>query len=562
MIYLDNINKTIKWLEQHDLVGLDIETTGLHYLYDEIKVVTIGDEKDQFILTHGWSCLKSHLEKKTIVIQNSQFDCCFLAHHAHIFINIIYDTRLVEQVLLGDSFKSASLKNTVKRYNLGEIKDVDIQELMKDWHAMTLGQMKYIAEDIEYMMKVRLEQMKHPKYLQQETIISLENECAIVTYKMRLNGIKVDEKAWRKRSKKDLDKYNQIKSELLAMVEVDILWTSTKQVKEYFLNYHQIEISSYTELFKLKGKNEVLDKFILLREHYQSAHTFGEGWLTTQITKRAPIIKVPTIAKDGRVHPNYTQILNTGRYSCSQPNLQQLPRDEEVRKCFVAEPKNWFVVADYSSEEAGIAATLSREKRWIDILKRGESIHDQLAIDIYGNKYTKEQRQNAKTANFTMLYGAGVKRLAETLDIPYPEAKKLVNGFKRSLPRLWKWMQKNANDTETYKISRSHLGRIRDLRDMKWTYTIGLNNPIQATGADIMKLALVLLQREIDINDWSVKICLTIHDEVITEVYGSKLSAGLWAIEMKRIMEDAANRILKNDYLIKAEAKPTKFWTH
>lgn len=568
--YVDDRVSCLGYLAQAKEVCLDIETTGLHFMHDEIKLVTVGNGRIQFIFTEKWDFLAEALKDKLVIIQNAQFDITFLAYKskwpASWYRLNIYDTMLVERIIQGNTFVSASLKALVKRYLDKDIKQEETTNLMTDWHDLNVAQLKYVVEDIEYLLPVKDAQTKHRRYSAQKTIVDLEHSVLPVVIQMRLNGIRVNKKSWIERSKKDMEKYERIRDELDDMIGHEIvMWTSEKQVKAYFRSYQDIEISSYTKLNALAAKyqNKVLHKFIELRHAYQSAHTFGEAWLETQITKRAPIIKVPTIhPKTSRVHPRFTQILNTGRFSCAEPNLQQIPRDPEIRKCFVASPDGWLVIGDFSGIEAGIAATLAKEEKWLKAMRTGQSVHDLLAQDIFGVDFTKEQRQNSKTANFTMLYGSGAARLAETLNIKLKEAKVLVYGFRKSLPRLWGWMQAQARKAERTKLSTSAAGRIRDLSSLQFTYTIGLNNPIQSTAADIMKLAMVLVDRELQSGIWPVDILLTVHDELITEVYGSKIQAKEWAQKMKELMEEAANRILNNDYLIKCDPVVTQYWQH
>jgi DNA polymerase-1 len=269
----------------------------------------------------------------------------------------------------------------------------------------------------------------------------------------------------------------------------------------------------------------------MLREYREATKrtgTYGRAW-----TKH--------ISTDGRVYPRWNQTgSEAGRMSCSDPNMQQLPRDKAYRRCVAAPPGRVLVKADYSQIELRIAAKVSGDKALLDAYEKGEDVHTQTARRVLGKAdVTKEDRQLAKALNFGLLYGMGRERFRENarteygLDLSDEKAERYRDAFFRAYPGLRAWHRSVGRTADAAIDTRTLAGR-RRLAVAR--YTEKLNTPVQGTGADGLKLALALLWERRDQAPGAFPV-LAVHDEIVVEAdEGRADAAAAW---LKAAMVDA-----------------------
>ena len=555
-------------------LAIDLETDGLypHPKTSKIFCIAVNDGKSIKVETDPLKYKKA-LENPDIVkiIHNAHFDCFWLSRMCGITVRNIWDTRLMEQVILGDNLPrscrveslkaelSSSLKYTLARYGLADLKNKHIGAKFAGRDRdkpLTAQEIEYAANDVAYLPQLQAMQEIRLTRLKLTRVANLENLLVEVVNAMRVRGIGFSTSKWLSIAEANKNLYNYHLKRLPATVEN---WNSPAQVKKYF-NSIGIPVDSLTgiEEFQSAYNNKVLDRFIELRKLYKAVTTYGEGWLLDDY-------KGNTVDEDGRVRADFEQIVNTGRFSCSHPNLQQLPREGEHRAAFIPSKGCVFVIGDFSSQEIGIAAAASKEERWIKAILRGEDIHSLTASIIFsaewqsgvekGCTFPKKckckihvvKRELAKITNFTILYGGGATNIANKAKISQREAEKLVLRFKKSVPKLTRWLSKNADETVDTRISYSAdpFKRRRTLRDSERAlYTVGKNNPIQACGANMIKLSMVSMD---------LPIVLTIHDELVVEVPKSKAKKA--AKELKGVMEKSADYCTGVPGLIKVEPR-------
>ena len=531
------------------IIQVDSETTGLHFIENEMLLLQIGYGNVQLVIdvraigakVVGEACRRIFESVKVLkIFQHALFDLCFIERHMGVAINNVYDTKLAEQVLQGANKVSSSLKDILARYGLRDMdKSTRMQFVNFNQPKFTKQMIKYAADDVRYLEKVRKLQLAAASETDKR-IIDLENQVVLVLAKMRYHGICFDEDMWLGIAAENEKKYNV----LLRKMPKDVAnWGSEKQVKKYFAA-KDINIKSYADLPEMQQsvKDKTFQKFIELRSHYQDVKLYGAGWLTTTLIKKAPIQTAHTVHA-GRVHTNFNQILETGRIASIQPNLMQLKKTGEHRACFSAAPGKVLVIADYSNQEIATAAALSGEVRWINAIKEGGSIHDTTAAQLFGATYTKQQRELAKRINFAILYGAGAAKIAKNLLIPENMARDLIRRWKRALPILSGFFSNQARMAEVTKESVSMYGRRRSLVNTHNRYTVSQNNPIQSSGADMMKLALVQIDQQFAANpQLGGRAVLSIHDEIICEVDAKQGKVAAKMIKM--CMESAAEEVL------------------
>jgi DNA polymerase-1 len=215
--------------------------------------------------------------------------------------------------------------------------------------------------------------------------------------------------------------------------------------------------------------------------------------------------------KTGRIHPEFHQLgTDTGRFTCSKPNLQQIPKEQEWRDLFVAAPGHKIITADYSQIELRILAEFSQDPVFLEAYKAGKDLHQETADQI------GLSRDQAKAINFGLCYGMGSKGLTERLNIPVKEAQCFISAYFRTYPRVKATLDKLGLKALSAGYSETPLGRKRYFKPadsfsaQKSLERKGRNTPIQSTCGDILKKAILYLS--------DFKIINLVHDEIVFEV--------------------------------------------
>lgn len=244
--------------------------------------------------------------------------------------------------------------------------------------------------------------------------------------------------------------------------------------------------------------------------------------------------------KTGRVHTEYLQtVAATGRLSSNNPNLQNIPirteRGRQVRKAFIPRDENYLLLAaDYSQIELRIIAALSEEDTLIEAFKNGEDIHASTASKVFGipiSEVTREQRSNAKTVNFGIIYGVSAFGLSNQTDLSRSEAKELIETYYETYPKLRMYMNNQVNFARDHGYVQTVLGRRRYLKDINSNNAIvrgaaernAINAPIQGSAADIIKIAMISVHEKLEAGNYKTKMLLQVHDELVFDVYKEEL---------------------------------------
>lgn len=237
----------------------------------------------------------------------------------------------------------------------------------------------------------------------------------------------------------------------------------------------------------------------------------------------------------GRVHSSFNQALtNTGRLSSNNPNLQNIPiRSEagrEVRKAFIPRTDNHILLAaDYSQIELRLIAELSGEEAMLEAFGKGQDIHSATASKIYGvpiEEVSKQQRYNAKTVNFSIIYGAGAMNLSQQLNIKRQEASELIKQYFEQYKGLKKYMENVVHEARKDGYVTTICGRRRYLRDLDSRNGMmrshaernAINTPVQGSAADMIKLAMVKIYEELNKGGFKTELILQVHDELVFDV--------------------------------------------
>jgi len=295
-------------------------------------------------------------------------------------------------------------------------------------------------------------------------------------------------------------------------------------------------------LEKLQSKHPIIGKIL----DYRGLKKL----LSTYIDALPQLISPVT----GKVHTSYNQtVAATGRLSSTNPNLQNIPiRDaqgKEIRKAFIPDADCLFFSADYSQIELRIMAHLSGDKNMLEAFNSGHDIHTATAAKIYKiplEEVTSDMRRKAKTANFGIIYGISVFGLSDRLSIPRAEAKELIEGYFATYPDVKKYMDNAIQKAKEMGYVETLLGRKRFLPDINSQNSIvrgfaernAINAPIQGTAADIIKIAMVSIQKRLEQENLQAKMTMQVHDELNFTVPKNELEA-----LQKAVIEEMENAI-------------------
>lgn len=383
-------------------------------------------------------------------------------------------------------------------------------------------------------------------------IAALEMALIPVVEQMEKNGIIVEIKSLNRLSKKlgsdiiDLEKkiFRLSKSEFnlnsprqLSEILFDKLKISTKGIKK---TPGGAISTNAKELKKLKNKFPIVALILKYRELFKLKSGFADA---------LPRMINP---KDGRIHPNFHQLgTETGRMSCSSPNLQQVPikgeLGKEIRKCFVPEKGFLFVSADYSQMELRVAASLANDEKMLGFFKENKDIHTMTASEVFDveeTEVTLEQRKLAKIMNFGVLYGMGPHGFTDRTGVSFEQARDFIEQYFLRFKGITAFIEKSIAETRKNGFSETLFGRkrflpeinSRDHRLRAAAERMARNFPAQGASADIMKMAMVKLAAQKALNK-DCRLLLQIHDELLFEV--TKDKAAKIAKDIKKIMESA-----------------------
>ena len=273
----------------------------------------------------------------------------------------------------------------------------------------------------------------------------------------------------------------------------------------------------------------------------------------------------------GRVHTDYMQtVAATGRLSSNNPNLQNIPirtaRGRQVRKAFVPRNEDYtLLAADYSQIELRIIAALSEEETMIEAFKNGEDIHASTASKVFNvpiNEVTREQRSNAKTVNFGIIYGVSAFGLSNQTDLSRGEAKELIDTYYETYPKLKKYMSAQVDFARDHGYVKTILDRRRYLKDINSRNAVvrgaaernAVNAPIQGSAADIIKIAMINIYNKLEAGNYKTKMLLQVHDELVFDVYKPELE------EMKTLIKTEMEQAFKMEVPLDVEVDTGLNW--
>jgi DNA polymerase I-like protein with 3'-5' exonuclease and polymerase domains len=520
------------------LVGLDVETTGLDPHADRVRLLSLAlDTIDGGKFAYLVDCfavdpapLWKALADRELVLHNAAFDLAFLARRGFTPAGNVRDTMLLAQLLTAGTMERVSLAACCRRWLQ---RDLDKAEQKSDWSgALTDDQLAYAALDVVVLAPLLKALAAEVEEAGLAEVARIEQRCLPAIVWMGWQGVALDRDAWQALAGAASEEADRLRQELHQAAPPKPCelfdawnWDSTPQARQA-LALAGCEVDNTAEETLAAVDHPLAQLLRRYRLARKRSSTYGTDWLAH-------------VAGDGRVYPSWRQIgAASGRMSCSDPNMQQLPRGE-YRRCVVAPPGRVLVKADYSQIELRIAAKVSGDRALLEAYRRGEDLHARTARNVLRiEDVTKQHRQLAKALNFGLLYGMGARGLRQYarsqygLELTEEEARRYRNAFFRSYPGLAAWHSRVRSQKTTQ--TRTLAGRRRLLND-RTPDTHRLNTPVQGTGADGLKLALALLWERRDQAPGAFPV-LVVHDEIVVECdAGQAEAAAAW---LKQAMID------------------------
>lgn len=412
------------------------------------------------------------------------------------------------------------------------------------------------------------------KELEQNKLTSLFDEVemplAEVLADMEYTGVKLDTEVLRENSQTLAQDIADLEEHIYALAGEKFNIGSPKQMGEIlFEKLRIIENAKLTKTKQYQTGEEVLNK--LVNKH--PIVSLILEWRSLTKLKSTYIDALPQLInpKTGRIHTTFNQtVTSTGRLSSVNPNLQNIPirteRGRDIRKAFVAPSDDYVIMAaDYSQIELRIVAHVCGDERMIDTFRQHKDIHASMAAHVYHvaeDEVTSTMRRNAKTVNFGILYGISAFGLAERLHIPQKEARELITDYFAGFPKISQYLSETMDFARQNGYVETLLGRRRYIKDINSANAIlrkaaernAINAPIQGTAADLIKIAMVRIAREIKKQKLDCRMVLQVHDELVFEVRKMEVE------KIKRTVRELMSTALQLSVPLDVDINEGKSW--
>jgi len=356
---------------------------------------------------------------------------------------------------------------------------------------------------------------------------------------MELNGIKLDSEFLKELSNNFHKELKELEKSIFNLSNQDFNLASPKQLGEVLFGQMKIiENPKKTKSGQYSTSEEVLSK--LAEEHVIVEKVLEWRSLQKLLNTYVDALPKQVNTTTERIHAEFNQaVASTGRLSSNNPNLQNIPirnqRGREVRKAFICENENYVMLsADYSQIELRVIAALSEDPNMISAFNKNLDIHSSTAAKVFDVKLedvTKEQRSNAKTVNFGIIYGVSAFGLSNQTSLTRSESKLLIESYYDAYPKLKNFISSQINFARENGYVETILGRKRYLRDINSRNAIvrgaaernAVNAPVQGSAADIIKIAMIKIHEKFQESNFKSKMLVQVHDELVFEVHKKEL---------------------------------------
>jgi DNA polymerase-1 len=552
----EQLQQVVQAIQAAKTFCLDTETTSLDALTAELVGVSLAiedgkawyipvghraeDAAPQLALEEVVTALRALLEDPMLAMigQNTKYDIMVLEKYG-----------LWPRRLAGDTMLASYLLNPSRRHNLNDLAREHLQYRMLEYDTVTEGGKKNFAEvsvvdatrysgedaDITLRLAHTLFPQVHAEGMGQ-LFTEVEVPLAAVLARMELTGIRIDLDLLAVLSQEFGQRRQELEKEVYALAGEEFNIASPLQLQAILFEKLGLPRGKKTKT----GSSTDSSVLEALAEKYPLPAKILDyrGFTKLQNTYVDALPKL-IHAKTGRIHTSFNQTVTaTGRLSSSNPNLQNIPiRSEEgrrIRAAFVPEPGYVMLSADYSQIELRLLAHLSQDPVLVESFQKGQDVHTRTASELFATPLTEvssDQRREAKTINFGIIYGMGAQRLARSLGIPFKTAQEYISQYFARYSGIKAYMDGVLTEARERGYVTTLLGRRRYVADLQSKNAqlaaaaerIAVNTPIQGTAADLIKMAMVAIDQRFTQERFPVRMLLQVHDELLFEVQADKV---------------------------------------
>ncbi len=546
----DGIQTLLSLIKEKGIFAFDTETTSIEPMRAELVGMSIAVEPH----TAFWIRKRELIEMFRDVFSseaiakighNVKYDMIVMKNTLGIETRgQLWDTMLMHYILFPESrhsmdyisatllsYEPIPIENLIGKgasvITMDKVDNSLIEQYAAEDADVTIQMFEYLREKVEESGKMNLYH-------------DIEEPLIAVLVEMESNGVRIDDARLESTRISLSDRVQNLEAGIRELSTVpDLNINSPKQLGHVL--YEVLNIDPKPKMTKLKSFKTDEETLLKLKDNHpiveQILEYRGLKKLLSTYVEALPKLVNP---KTNKIHTSFNQAVTaTGRLSSSNPNLQNIPvRDEEgreIRKAFVASEPGWKIMsADYSQVELRIMAHLSKDRHLLEAFNNGEDIHAATAAKIFRkpvSEVTKQERSRAKVANFGIIYGISSFGLSERLQMPMKDAKKFIDDYYLSFPEVARYIDKAIADAKINGYVTTIFSRHRELPEIKSKNAMArkfaernaVNAPIQGSAADIMKIAMARVYKEIQHRGLRSRMLLQIHDELVLEVPENEL---------------------------------------
>lgn len=507
--------------------------------------------------------------------QNLKYDLLILARYGVRVAGPLFDTMLAHYLIDPDTrhnmdilaetylgYTPVSITELIgpKGKNQGNMRDVELEKIKE-----------YAAEDAD--ITLQLKELFEPLLKETSTLALAEDvefPLVYVLAEIEKNGVKIDEQTLKQFSIEIESEVGKLESTIYEKAGVVFNIASPKQLGEVLFDKLQLDPKAKkTKTGQYKTGEDVLLALANKSDIVKDILDFRQ----LQKLKSTYVDALPTLVNpdSGLIHTSYNQaVAATGRLSSTNPNLQNIPirteRGREVRKAFIPRQSGWTILsADYSQIELRLIAELSQDANMLEAFQQGLDIHRATAAKVYGidlDEVTSDMRRNAKAVNFGIIYGQSAFGLSQSLGIPRKEAAAIIDQYFAQYTGIRKYMGDIIEFAKEHGYVETLLKRRRYLRDINsanmtirgFAERNAINAPIQGSAADLIKIAMINIQKDIEQQGLAGKMIMQVHDELVFDVPESEVDA------FKTIISDRMKNAMKLQVPIEIEIGQGNNW--
>ena len=577
---IKDLNNLINLIKKSGHCAIDTETNSLNIEKATLVGISIAvNEGSAYYIPINHKSLNDNKKIKEQINENELIEAikniCADPSILKIGHNMKYDLRIldkynVEMLSIADTMlMSYANDNGATKHNMDDLAYLHFQHTNIKFKEMVGSGKKEITFDyveidkaLDYAAEDALVTLKLYNLLNKRTKIEKTNfiyrqidlPLIKVLASVEKNGIKIDTKYLAKLSGEFERDSDVLKKKIFKLSGTEFNIGSPKQLGEILFIDLNIKGGKKTKSGTFSTDSATL---ISLSDQGYEIASLVLDWreLTKLKSTYTDALQNQATEKNSRVHTSYG-IANTltGRLSSNDPNLQNIPirtnNGKRIRKAFICDPENTLMSFDYSQVELRLAAEISQDENFIQAFQNNIDIHSSTASQIFNvtqNKLDAEMRRKAKAINFGILYGISPYGLAKQLSVTNSEAKKYIEDYFKKYPKIKKYMENQIEFAKTNLYVETIFGRkcnIKNINDRNFSVRgfaerQAINAPIQGTAADIIKLAMIELNKMINENNLEAKMLLQVHDELIFEIHDSK----------KDIVIDKIKYVMENIHL-------------